>query len=77
MKHIHTIEEMEKICEQFGQDIESEICEEVKRSLEKCPDCKVQYDNIKKVVQIYRITEQDIEMPEKVSKKLIKSLNLN
>ncbi len=76
MKHAHTIEEMKLICQQFGEDIDSEICEEVKKSLENCPECRIHFDSIKKVVNIYKSHEQDSDIPNNLSNRLIKSLNL-
>ena len=76
MKHAHTIEEMNLICQQFGEDIDSEICEEVKKSLENCPECRIHFDSIKKVVNIYKSHEQDSDIPNNLSNRLIKSLNL-
>lgn len=76
MKHAHTIEEMKLICQQFGEDIDSEICEEVKKSLENCPECRIHFDSIKKVVNIYKSHEQDSDIPNNLSNRIIKSLNL-
>ncbi|MBC8196510.1 MAG: hypothetical protein H8E60_01345 [Candidatus Marinimicrobia bacterium] len=76
MKHVHTIEEMKLICQQFGEDIDSEICEEVKKSLENCPECRIHFDSIKKVVNIYKSHEQDSDIPNNLSNRIIKSLNL-
>ena len=76
MKHVHTIEEMQLICQQFGEDIDSEICEEVKKSLENCPECRIHFDSIKKVVNIYKSHEQDSDIPNNLSNRIIKSLNL-
>lgn len=76
MKHLHSIKELQKLCNQFGEDINSEVCNEVKKSLENCPDCRIQFDSIKKVVNIYKLSENDQESPDNISNKLLKSLNL-
>jgi hypothetical protein len=76
MKHLHTLEEMKQICQQFGEDIDSELCEEVKKSLENCPECRIHYDSIKKVVNIYKSLEEESDIPNNLSDRLIKSLNL-
>ncbi|MBC8310733.1 MAG: hypothetical protein H8E72_00355 [Candidatus Marinimicrobia bacterium] len=76
MKHIHTAEEMSRICAQFGEDIDSELCDEVKKSLEECPECRIHFDSIKKVVYIYKISEKTQEIPNDVTSNLFKSLNL-
>ncbi len=76
MKHSHSKKELKKICNQFGKDINSEVCNEVKKSLENCPDCRIQFDSIKKVVNIYKISENNQKSPDDISKKLLKLLNL-
>ena len=76
MKHIHTAEEMSRICAQFGEDIDSELCEEGKKSLEECPEGRVHFDSIKKVVNIYKMSEGAQEIPNDVTSNLFKSLNL-
>ena len=77
MKHKHTLKELQLICQQFGEDIDSELCDEVKKSLEECPECKVHFDSIKKVVNIYKASENDEDIPEDVNNNLFRSLNLN
>jgi hypothetical protein len=76
MQHKHTLKELQLICQQFGEDIDSELCEEVKKSLEECPECKVHFDSITKVVNIYKVNENEMDIPEDVTKNLFRSLNL-
>ena len=76
MSHGHTLKEMKLICKQFGEDIDSEICKEVRESLENCPKCRIHFDSIKRVVNIYKSHEKEIYIPGDLSDKLIKSLNL-
>ena len=76
MKHVHTLDEMKLICQQFGEDIDSEICEEVKKSLDNCPECRIHFDSIKKVVNIYKTHEEDSDISINLSERLIKSLKL-
>ena len=74
MQHKHTLKELQLICQQFGEDIDSELCEEVKKSLEECPECKVHFDSITKVVNIYKVNENEMDIPEDVTKNLFRSL---
>jgi hypothetical protein len=76
MKHTHTAEEMSRICAQFGEDVDSELCDEVKKSLEECPECRVHFDSIKKVVNIYKVSEGLRDIPNDVTTNLFRSLNL-
>ena len=64
------------LCEQMGGDFNEPICEELTQYMAECPECKVYYDSVKKVVKLYRFTEEDKEMPEDISQRLFKVLHL-
>ena len=65
------------ICEQMGEDIDHPVCEELSRFMEECPECKVYFDSVKKIVKMYRQCEQDQDIPDAVSQRLIKTLKLD
>ncbi|MBC8478905.1 MAG: hypothetical protein H8D46_00455 [FCB group bacterium] len=65
------------ICEQMGDDMDNPLCEELTQYMEECPECKVYYDSVKKVVKLYKICEQEKELPEDISDRLFKVLHLN
>lgn len=60
----------------MGEDIDAPVCDEIINHLEGCPECKVHFDSVKKVVKIYRITEEEKDVPDDVSKRLFKVLDL-
>ncbi|MCH7938615.1 MAG: hypothetical protein IID13_02585 [Candidatus Marinimicrobia bacterium] len=65
------------ICEELGQDLGEELCDEVQRHLDDCPDCWAEFDSIKRTVYIYRKTHTDPEqLPGAVVKRLFKVLSL-
>jgi len=64
------------ICEQMGEDIDADACEQLKQYMEECPECKVLFDSVNKVVKIYRVCDKEKDVPEDVSKRLFKVLNL-
>ena len=76
MKPKHDVELQKKICQDFGADLDSEFCREVGAFMEECPECKVYYDTIQRSVKLYRVVEEDCEVPEDVNKRLFKILNL-
>ena len=76
MKPKHDIELHKKICMDFGEDIGSEFCKEVGLLMDECPECKVYYDTIQRSVKLYRVVEDDCELPESVSERLFKVLDL-
>ena len=66
-----------QICDFLGEDIDTPLCKEVANHLEKCPDCKVQFDTIRKTVTLCREKEETKKVPDDVTQRLIKTLNLN
>ncbi len=76
MSHAHTDEIKRTFCEQLGEDIDAEVCEEVMLHLESCPDCRVQFDSIKQTIKFYRkVRKSDDALPEAVEERLYKVLN--
>ena len=73
----HTDEYKLTFCEQLGEDIDAELCQEVERHLEACPNCRAQYDSIKETVYIYRKTRpQQDTLSGEVEERLYKVLSL-
>ncbi len=64
------------ICDQMGEDIDNPICEKLAQYMEECPDCKVYYDSVRKVIKLVRSCEEEQSVPEDVSDRLFKVLNL-
>jgi ferredoxin len=76
MKPKHNVELQNKICMEFGADLDSELCQEVGALMEECPECKVYYDTMKRSVQLFRVIEDECEVPDAVSERLFKVLEL-
>lgn len=76
MKPKHNVELQKKICLDFGADLNSELCQEVGALMETCPECKVYYDTMKRSVKLYKVIEDECDVPENVSERLFKVLNL-
>ncbi len=73
----HDQEFKRTVCEELGQDLDAELCEEVQRHLDDCPDCRAQFDSIRQTVYIYRKTHPDPEqLPGAVEERLYKVLSL-
>ena len=69
-----------KLCDDLSDNINGELCDEVKEHLKDCPECRIYVDTLKQTVYLYR-GEQEIEeeegIPEDVSNRLFKVLNLD
>ncbi len=70
-------EVLNRVCEHLGLDLDSEPCQQVQNYLKSNPQCKVFVDNIKKTIQIYKVTKGCEELDDDVCRKLLTNLNLN
>jgi predicted anti-sigma-YlaC factor YlaD len=47
-----------------------EICAEIDRHLQECPDCKVMVNTLEKTISLYREREEATDMPGDVLERL-------
>lgn len=71
--HHHRIKQ---ICDLMGEDLDSPACQEMMEHINSCPTCKVYYDTMKKTVLLCRENDCPEEVPEDVSNRLLKILDL-
>lgn len=76
MSHNHKKKLMKMVEQQLGLDYDTNIIEEVARHMEDCPNCKIYIDSVRQTISLYRTTEQCDAIPEAVSERLFKVLNL-
>jgi RNA polymerase sigma-70 factor (ECF subfamily) len=57
------------ICENLDEKINSPQCREIRRHLDRCPNCVAYLDSLKKTIRLYRAYPQP-RLPEKARKKL-------
>lgn len=69
--------ELSAFCEQLGCDINHEMCRNVEKELEECPECKVYYNSIEQTVELYRIAETPERVDGSMTKRLFKKLHLS
>lgn len=70
-------EVIKQICDFMGEDLDAPACREVAEHLKICPTCQVQLDTIKRTVTICRDLSETSKMPDDVSNRLFKVLNLD
>ena len=63
------------ICEQFGEDDDSERCRAVKKHLENCPDCSSYCDSMEKMIGLYRAAAPTF--PEHAKIELLHTLGIS
>lgn len=54
-----------------------EICAEIERHLQACPDCKVMVDTLEKTIMLYREREAETGLPDDVRARLFYILELD
>ena len=62
------------ICEQFGEDDDSERCRQVKRHLAECPDCGKYCASMESMIGLYRASSP--EFPEHAKRLLLTALGI-
>ncbi|MBO8130302.1 MAG: hypothetical protein H0Z29_02165 [Candidatus Marinimicrobia bacterium] len=65
------------ICKYLGEDLDSLPCKSIKRHLEKCKNCEIFVDKLKKIVTIYKKLDEEIKVPEKAKRELFAKINFN
>jgi len=68
---------IKQICDFMGEDIDSPACQEVADHLKICPSCRVNFDTVEKTVTLCRDMDEEKKLPEDVSQRLFKVLNLD
>jgi anti-sigma factor (TIGR02949 family) len=53
------------------------LCSEIERHLEDCPDCNVVVDSLRKTVYLYRTSSEPADVPAEVKERLFQKLNLD
>ncbi len=78
MIHIHS-DDCRALKDQLSEFIDGELddalCEEIKRHMESCDNCRVMVDTLRKTVILYREAPQETVPPD-VHDRLVKVLDL-
>lgn len=69
------LEKLNQICDALGEDMESELCQEIQKHLDSCPRCCAQVDSLRKTVRLFKQAEH-VDVPSAVDRRLWKVLNL-
>jgi predicted anti-sigma-YlaC factor YlaD len=65
-----------QLCDAMGEDLDAPFCREVAEHLANCPQCKEQFDSVKRTVKLCREHGNQEKIPKDVSARLLKILNL-
>jgi len=66
---------LQQICDELAEDINSDVCENIRQHLASCPQCRQQLSSMRAVVQMYRCLH-DQEVPSAIHQRLLTLLNV-
>lgn len=75
-KHQHSQDMLKLVGEQLGRDVDDDLISDLSDHMEECPDCRIYVDSVKQTIKLYRVTEHEQSIPDDVSDRLFKVLNL-
>ncbi|NOZ74117.1 MAG: hypothetical protein GXO90_01895 [FCB group bacterium] len=77
-KTLSNKEEMIRLVEDYlGEDHDREVVKEIRQYMDECPECRIYIDSVKDTIKLYRVTQFESSIPDDVSDRLFKKLNLN
>jgi anti-sigma factor (TIGR02949 family) len=75
-RHENCEELLASLSEYIDGEASSDMCAQIERHLEACPDCRILVDTLRKTVYLYQTLEEDPSMPSEVRARLYKTLHL-
>ena len=66
-------EVLEQLSEYLDEDARAELCEAIEQHLERCHDCQVEVDTIKKTILLYQ-ADRVVPIPTRVSERVVTAL---
>jgi anti-sigma factor RsiW len=57
-------------------ELADDLCVEIQRHLDDCPDCHLVVDTLRKTIYLYRSTAEPPDVPAEVRERLFHCLNL-
>lgn len=80
MNHNHHLECQDIIKylnDYLDEDLESQLCAKIEAHIASCRNCKIVVNTLKKTIQIYQSTGQEISLPKDVQERLHTRLGLD
>ncbi len=67
-----------EICEYVEGTLSSQLCEDLEKHLDQCPDCTVVVNTLRKTINLYhQTTDVNEPLPKDVRQRLFARLNLD
>jgi hypothetical protein len=66
---------LKQVCDDLAENINSELCAELKAHMEGCEDCRNQVESMRGTVNLFRCLEEK-NVPRDIHERLLKMLNV-
>ena len=66
---------LKQVCDDLAENINSELCAELKDHLENCKDCRNQVESMRGTVNLYHCLKEK-KVPQDIHERLLKLLNV-
>jgi len=66
---------LQRLCDELGENLESDTCADIKAHLDECADCREQINSMRNTVDLFRCIE-DKNVPRAIHERLLKILNV-
>jgi len=77
-QHIHTLQcnqLLGNLSEFIDGELQAELCAELEQHLEGCDNCRIVVNTLRKTIELYKQTNEPIELPHAVRDRLYSKLN--
>ena len=72
----HKCEEyLQSISKYIDNELPDDVAKSLKQHLENCENCSALYESILKTIDLYRVMESEIKIPEGLKQKIVKCLD--
>jgi anti-sigma factor RsiW len=79
-EHVHTPQCKQllgNLSEFIDGELQAELCAELEQHLEGCDNCRIVVNTLRKTIELYKLTNEPVELPYAVRDRLFSKLNLD
>ncbi len=66
---------LKRVCDDLSENINSNLCQQLRDHLDECDDCRNQVESMRETVALYQCLK-DKKVPKDIHERLVKMLNV-
>ena len=66
---------LKRVCDDLSENINSDLCQQLRNHLEDCEDCRNQVETMRETVTLYQCLKEK-KVPHDIHERLVKMLNV-